>query len=107
LSKCWQPRDRRIFTLQQQLARIQDDKILLPCDARSEIRTCSSGRHAGGIDSYTVIKQLRDKRTSRGRRAAGWEIVYSMLKYVLGRRWFNPIKGKIALAPLSPTRRGD
>jgi uncharacterized protein with NAD-binding domain and iron-sulfur cluster len=93
---------QNLYGFNKQLARIQDDKdsFSMRC-AIGTIRTWfERDGMPGGIDSYTVIKQLRDKLDQPlvGVQPDG-KFVYSMLKYGLGGAVVQPIKGKIALAP--------
>lgn len=92
---------QNLYGFNKQVARIQDDNDSFSMRSSSgTIRTWFERDGVpGGIDSYLVIKQIRDKLDQPlvGVQPDG-NFIYSMLKYGLGGAVVQPIKGKIALS---------
>jgi uncharacterized protein with NAD-binding domain and iron-sulfur cluster len=92
---------QNLYGFNKQVARIHDDNDSFSMrSATGTIRTWfERDGLPGGIDSFKVIQQLRDKLDQPliGVQPDG-NFLYSMLKYGLGGAVVQPIKGKIALS---------
>jgi uncharacterized protein with NAD-binding domain and iron-sulfur cluster len=92
---------QNLYGFNKQVARIHDDNDSFSMRSPTGTMRTWFERDGvpGGIDSFLVIKQLRDKLDQPlvGVQPDG-NFVYSMLKYGLGGAVVQPIKGKIALS---------
>jgi hypothetical protein len=101
---------QNLYGFNKQVARIRDDDDSFSMrSATATVRTWfERDGLPGGIDSFAVIKNLRDKLDQPlvGVQSDG-NFVYSMLKYGLAGAVVQPIKGKMELSPAFADQAGE
>jgi hypothetical protein len=101
---------QNLYGFNKQAARIQDDNDSFSMRSATATARTWFERDGlpGGIDSFAVIKNLRDKLDQPlvGVQPDG-NFVYSMLKYGLGGAVVQPIKGKMELSPAFADQAGE